>query len=373
MENLVVLDCEVYPNMFLVAFKNVSTGKVVKIEARGKDSALSDEDRSRLKAIMIKRKTFGFNSINYDLPIIFYALKGKTCQEICDLSDTIINEGLRGWQACRQFDIVISQRAYHFDIQEVAPGVRVSLKLYGGRMHSSRLQDLPIAPGTMLTEKQMDETADYCVNDLDTTIDLYNKVADRVDLRVQMSETYGVDLKSKSDAQIAEAVIKVQMQRKTPGKRFRVPTYSPDTTFRYPVPDFIKFETEQLQDMLEVIRTHDFKLDGRGSIKLPDVLKSAKINMGISNYQLGVGGLHSNEKRQAIIPNENQILADRDVASYYPNMIANLGLTPRQLGKSFLSVYRKILVDRIRAKRRSSLIKKEIKDIEKKLEAMTSG
>src|SRR5699024_6014574 len=87
----------------------------------------------------------------------------------------------------------------HFDISEPAPGVRVSLKLYGGRMNSHTLQDLPIEPGTILTSQQMADIAEYCINDLDTTIELYNSIKNQIALRVKMSEKYGQDLLSKSD------------------------------------------------------------------------------------------------------------------------------------------------------------------------------
>ena len=43
MKNFVVLDCEVYPNYFLAAFKNIDNDRVVTIEAKGKDKPLSPE------------------------------------------------------------------------------------------------------------------------------------------------------------------------------------------------------------------------------------------------------------------------------------------------------------------------------------------
>ena len=62
MKNLVVLDCEVYPNFFLAAFKMLDTGKVVTIESRGRDKCLSENQILQLNTIMHKRRTFGFNN-----------------------------------------------------------------------------------------------------------------------------------------------------------------------------------------------------------------------------------------------------------------------------------------------------------------------
>ena len=351
MKNFVVLDCEVYPNYFLAAFKNIDNGNIVTIESRGANKSLSPESIRKLRSIMYKRVTFGFNSIKYDMPIILFALKGKTCKEIHQLSDYIIGENSPSWMTMKRFDLMQPSAMSHFDICEPAPGVMVSLKLYGGRLNSKRLQDLPIEPGTMLTEQEMDETLDYCINDLNTTIDLYRKVEDRIKLRYDMSEQYGQDLRSKSDAQIAEVVIKSELAKKFPNKRIKRPTIKSSTTFKYDIPNYIKFKGEQLREALEVIRKHRFELDKKGSIKLPKELKSMKIVIGESKYQLGIGGIHSTEHKQAIVPKDNEMLCDRDVASYYPAIILNLRLYPRHLGSSFLSIYQSIVDERLEAKK----------------------
>ena len=351
MKNFVVLDCEVYPNYFLAAFKNIDNGNVITIESRGADKSLTPEATKKLRSIMHKRTTFGFNSNKYDMPIILFALKGKTCREIHKLSDFIIGENSAPWMTLKRFDLIQPSAMSHFDISDPAPGVMVSLKLYGGRLNSKRLQDLPISPGTMLSEQEMDETLDYCINDLNTTIDLYRKVEDRIQLRYDMSKQYDQDLRSKSDAQIAEVVIKSVLTKKFPNKRIKRPVIKSSTTFKYDIPSYIKFEGKQLKDALEVIRHHEFELDGKGSIKLPKELKSMKIELGESKYQLGIGGIHSTEKKQAIISLEDQILCDRDVASYYPAIILNLKLYPKHLGPAFLDIYQDIVDERLKAKK----------------------
>jgi hypothetical protein len=356
MNNFVVLDCEVYPNYFLVAFKNIDNNKVVTIESRGTNKSLTPDAIKKLRTIMHKRHTFGFNSVKYDMPIILFALKGKTCEEIHKLSDYIILENSPAWMTMNRFDLVQPNTMKHFDISEPSPGVRVSLKLYGGRMNSKRLQDLPIAPGSTLTNQEMDNTLDYCINDLNTTIDLYRNVEDRMQLRFDMSKQYGQDLTSKSDAQIAEVVIKSELGKKQPGKRLKRPTVPGGKTFKYNVPEYIKFEGQQLNEALTFIRQHDFELDGKGSIKLPDELKKMKILLGESKYQLGIGGIHSTEKKQTVVPTENQVLCDRDVAAYYPSIILNLRLYPKHLGPKFLDVYQEIVTERLAAKKSGNTV-----------------
>lgn len=367
---LVVLDCEVYPNYFLVSFKNLKTGKIVSIESKGADKSLDAEATHKIKNIMTNRVTFGFNSRNYDMPIILYALAGNDCKSICELSNNIIENNMQGWQTLSHYNLILPKSFDHFDIQEPAPAVRISLKLYGGRMNSARLQDLPIKPNTTLTQQQMLDIKEYCTNDLETTIDLYKAIESRIDLRVKMGEKYKQDLRSKSDAQIAEAVIKSEIQKLKPRLRIKKPTLPDNITFKYNPPDYLKFETENLKNAFHVICSHNFELDARGSIKLPDQLKKLKITLGKSTYKLGIGGIHSTEKKQAIVPTSDQLLIDKDVASYYPSIILNLGLYPEHLGKGFLEVYQSMVTERLAAKNKASELGKELRALREKLAKM---
>lgn len=359
MENLVVLDCEVYPNYTLFAFKNVDNQKTITIEIKGEKSTLTDDQFKKLLQIMKQRTTFGFNSRNYDMCIILAALKKRSAFDIFNLSNYIIENNSYGWQTMQKFGLIPLENIKHFDIQEPSPGVKVSLKLYGARLNSKTLKDLPIEPGTTLSDIDMENIKLYCINDLDTTIDLFNHVKDRMKLRFDMSEEYKEDLLSKSDAQIAETVIKSQLSKKNPQKRLYSPKMMENCSFRYEVPSYIKFKTEQLQDILKIIKGCYFRLDAKGSIKLPDEIKKTKIKLGKSKYQLGIGGIHSTEKKQSVIPSLNEILCDRDVASYYPSIILNNNLYPKHLGTSFLDVYRNIVEQRLKAKKEGNKIVNE--------------
>lgn len=344
-------DCEVYPNYFLAAFKCPETSKVVTAEIIGLNSTISEKEKNKLLVCMYKKMTFGFNYLNYDVCVILAALKGLTCKEIYEISKDIIENNKYQWQTLMTYSLFLDENMDYFDIQEPSPGVRTGLKLYGGRMHSHKLQDLPIAPGTMLTSDQIRKTKKYCVNDLDTTIELYNQIKDRIELREKMIPQYGSKILSKSDAQIAELVIIRDINKKKKGKSVKKPTISLDTTFKYICPEFIQFESPELNTVLDFICQYDFELDKKGSVKLPDYLSKNLIELGFSKYKLGIGGIHSTEKRQTIEPTEDQLLVDRDVEAYYPRIILNLQLYPLHLGPTFLNVYRDIVERRIKAKK----------------------
>ena len=96
---------------------------------------------------------------------------------------------------------------------------------------------------------------------------------------------------------------------------------------------------------------HDFELAANGSIKLPDWLKDTKIKIGGAEYQMGIGGLHSCEKSQSVVAGDTHILADFDVASYYPSIILQQKIAPDSMGTTFSDVYKSIVETRIAAKR----------------------
>lgn len=344
-EDAVVLDTETYPNYFLCAFKSLKTGKVVQFE-RGDGLSFDPE---RLARIMKKHLTVGFNSLNYDLVMIYAALAGYSNKALKKLSDRIILKNARRWDIEREYGFRIPKGLDHIDLIEVAPG-KASLKVYGGRLHAPKMWSLPVSPDAVLTHEQIAEIRLYNINDLDTTALLYTALRKQLELRTTMSAEYGEDLRSKSDAQIAEAVIKSQVSKILRVEKLTRPEIAAGTIYKYRVPPYIQYQTKQLRDMLEEVRRADFMVSDTGKIVMPEALESARIKLGFSIYRMGIGGLHSSEKTVTHIENSDYVLRDNDVESYYPNLILTLGLAPKHLGRAFLDVYRGIVHRRIDAK-----------------------
>jgi hypothetical protein len=354
---LITLDIETFPNYFLIAFKSLDTSKVITFEIKNTNGKFTALETQKILSILNKYETFGFNSLNFDMPIVTASLTGCTAHKLNQLSNSIINDNMRPWQVLKQLNINLID-VNHFDLKEVAVGVGVSLKLYGGRLHSKRLQDLPIEPNATLSKSDMQAIRDYCINDLDTNIDLYNAIKPRLDVRRDMISQYGYNVLSKSDAQIAELVIKTDLQAINPNIDFN--NKSTFDKIIYKTPNFIRFKTKILQDALLLIQNHEFNVLSNGSVELPKNLTDLNIKIGFTQYQLGIGGLHSKEKSQIVIPNKNQLLIDKDVTSYYPSIILNLGLYPKQLGKDFLTVFKNKVIERLNAKRNKDKVKSEV-------------
>lgn len=341
----VVFDIECYRDYFLVMFRRVDTGDTRHFEMYDGHPLDVDGVRSALKHFRL----VGFNSNNYDLPMLMYACAGASCAKLKDASDAIIVGGLRRWEFEDRYRVKIPSLVDSIDIIEVAPG-QASLKLYGGRLHSQKLQDLPIEPSAAISPEDREDLRTYCGNDLQTTIDLLNKLAPQIKLREQMSKDYGIDLRSKSDAQIAEAVIRSRVSSLL-GEKVTRPEVVPGRTFRYQPPAFLLFTSQTMLDTFEMVKRANFVVDANGKVEMPKELADAKIKLGNSVYRMGIGGLHSSEKSIAHFADEDTLLIDRDVASYYPAIVLNTGLYPKHMGQHFTSVYRDIVKKRLEAKR----------------------
>lgn len=339
-----VFDIECYGNFFLIAFISLDTGKVTYLE-------LSDDamlDCRKLAWIFDNFCVIGFNSRNYDIIIAAMAVHGCSTAMMKAATTAIIEHQERGWQVLKHYKVK-QLDCDHIDIVEVAP-LFASLKIYGGRMHTKRMQDLPFHPDTVLSEPQRAIVRWYCVNDLTTTVELHNSLLKELRLRIEMGNEYGMDLRSKSDAQIAEAVIGTEVE-KLNRCRAHKPKIDPGTVYRYRVPHFIRYQTPLMQKVLNVVANANFVVSEHGNIGLPQELKDLSITMNESTYKMGIGGLHSSEKGRSHYSDHNYKLVDKDVTSYYPFIILNLGLYPHHLGPNFLLVYRGIVERRIRAKR----------------------
>ena len=347
------LDIEVYRNYFLVLFMN-EQGRVKRYE-------IFNDDRSKFPVDDIFKivsspdvEIVTFNGNSYDVPILSLALVAPFPKELKRASDRIIKYNLRPWLFYKDEGIQ-PPNINHIDIIDVAPGM-VGLKLYGGRLNAPKLQELPIHHDATITEGQVPILQQYCRNDTEVTRMLYESLSQEIELRRAMSETYGVDLRSKSDAQIAEAVLKAEFQRLTGDRPSKVELMG--DRFRYEPPAHIRFATPKLQEVLRTVCEADMVIsEETGHVKMPKEIANLKIEIGQSRYKIGIGGLHSQESETAHFTDDENMLIDRDVASYYPAMMLNMNMQPGGFGKHFNTVYRNILEDRLSAKKAKDMVK----------------
>lgn len=350
LKDLLLFDIEVYPNYFLASFRSFNTGKVAYFEAIDK----IEFDIEKLKWILESGFTVGFNSLNYDLPITALAIAKKPITLLKRATDQIILEKWRPNDILKQYKTK-ALKVDHIDLIELTH-LRANLKISGGRLHVPRMQDLPFPPDTVLTADQITCVRWYNINsDLTNTAFIYQALQEQIALRTALSNEYEVDLRSKSDAQIAETVISKELTRLT-GQRITRPVIDIGTVYRYNVPYFLQYKSAMMNAALNIVRNAHFIVDESGSIAMPKEIGELKLSINNSVYRMGIGGLHSSETTISHHTDDEYILIDKDMTSYYPFIILNLGLYPQHLGTAFLDVYQSIVSRRITAKQQKNKV-----------------
>lgn len=177
-----------------------------------------------------------------------------------------------------------------------------------------------------IPKEYLQEMADYNDNDVYIVAELIRMNQEEVLLRYRISEEYKVDVFSASRSTIADKVI-VKLYSKFTGLH---PKAFIDTkTIRRKIvvseilSDKISFSTPELNDILSDIRSLTLRGE-KGEFDREFTF------MGTS-YTIATGGLHSNEIPAVYTENDDNIIVDRDVASYYPNMIRSLKVCQKHL------------------------------------------
>lgn len=337
----IVFDTETLPNRTLFCALNVDTGEWFDLWRH--------EPRAVERLYEYIRQpdaTFvAFNNRSFDNLIVAGWCAGYDEGAIKRLANDIIENRLSPWAAVRKYNLV-EVIPDTIDLIEVAPSF-VGLKAYGARMHMPRLQDMPLAHDvTVETAEQEAMIQEYCHNDVETTAELLRQLESELLLRVEMSKQYGVDMRSKSDAQMAEQAYITSMGLRR--KDNAIPH-----SVRYAPPAFLRYRDEQLQGLLERISETTFYVNqATGHVVLPEFLGGQEIAFGCGTYQLGVGGIHStHDKSVCYLAGPDHVICDIDAASFYPSIILECGFVPAGLGQRFVDEYRSIYRRRLEAKR----------------------
>ncbi len=342
------VNVESYPNYFLITFKLLNTNKFLMMEC-GEGRTFNPKFLSWL---MYNYRTIGFNSNNFDTVIIWHAY---VCQDAGILKDSVNDlivgedddrKGMRPEDLKKKYNF-FTYKTPHIDLMPVAP-LKGALKLYGARIHTKSIQEQPFDINADLTEFEINELKHFNFTQLCITEELFHFMKERLELRESMSLEYKMDLMSKSDAQIAEAVIP-KLVAKLNGKKIEKPDIPVGTVYKYQVPKYISYATDQMNELLGRVRQAKFIVGSNGKIIPPEILNEP-VRIGDSYYSVGIGGLHSKDKTKAYRAINGRKIKDVDVTSYYPNAIINMDLWPIALGPNFIKVFKGFKDERVVAK-----------------------
>ena len=284
--------------------------------------------------------------MQYNIPTI--------CSSIFNLSKTITASSEDNIDAWKHWKYQIWFDTFDILTMLYSNKLRVGLKEIQVTMQYPNVQEFVCDWTKPLPLEDFDSMIDYNINDIESTSELLNRCKKDVDLRIAIEDEYGVRVLSKDGVNIGMKILTQKYLEKTGLTWWDIKDLrSPMSVI--PLKDvilpFIKYDSPILQRVLDDMK-NQIVSPGRKGYENKFVFNNLR-------YSVGVGGIHSVNSPEIIIPRDDEMLIDIDVASLYPSMLIEYEFYPKHLGKEFLEVYKQIKDERIEAKHNGDKVKNE--------------
>ena len=350
-KKIYVYDIEIFRNVFHCTLLDTETEELIKFECSSRKNDIED-----MCKFFINEDAYfcGYNNIHYDNPIINYCIEffsnskytyEKICLSIFNLSNVITKdkdniERWKRWKYAKNFKTIDLLTMLY------SKALRVSLKEMEVTMMYRNVQEFNLDWNKNLQEQDIDSMIDYNINDVMATYELLKRCEKDIQLRINIENQYNINCLSVDGVNIGMQILAEEYMKKTniPWnilKEMRSPANTIELN-KIILP-FIKYDTPILQNLLDEMKQLNVS-PGRKGYEKQFLLENLVISVG-------VGGIHSINGPEIIIPTEDELLVDLDVASLYPSMLLNFNFYPKHLGKEFKEVYQEIKDKRIHAKR----------------------
>lgn len=374
-----VYDIEVFQNIFHCSVKNTETNDIYKFEISERKNQLRElvkffkqvdkyitwGDYYTANINIPTNIIFcGYNNLHYDNPIINYIIEYEDklmqyniptiCSSIFNLSKTITASSEDNIDAWKHWKYQIWFDTFDILTMLYSNKLRVGLKEIQVTMQYPNVQEFVCDWTKPLPLEDFDSMIDYNINDIESTSELLNRCKKDVDLRIAIEDEYGVRVLSKDGVNIGMKILTQKYLEKTGLTWWDIKDLrSPMSVI--PLKDvilpFIKYDSPILQRVLDDMK-NQIVSPGRKGYENKFVFNNLR-------YSVGVGGIHSVNSPEIIIPRDDEMLIDIDVASLYPSMLIEYEFYPKHLGKEFLEVYKQIKDERIEAKHNGDKVKNE--------------
>ena len=282
----------------------------------------------------------------YNIPTI--------CSSIFNLSKTITTSSEDNIDAWKHWKYQIWFDTFDILTMLYSNKLRVGLKEIQVTMQYPNVQEFVCDWTKPLPLEDFDSMIDYNINDIESTSELLNRCKKDVDLRIAIEDEYGVRVLSKDGVNIGMKILTQKYLEKT-GLTWQDIKDLRSPMSVIPLKDvilpFIKYDSPILQRVLDDMK-NQIVSPGRKGYENKFVFNNLR-------YSVGVGGIHSVNSPEIIIPRDDEMLIDIDVASLYPSMLIEYEFYPKHLGKEFLEVYKQIKDERIEAKHNGDKVKNE--------------
>jgi len=354
-----VFDFETYRNFCSVVYVDVDTKDIqtfiISENQNDKDKITEFVNRDIL--------LIGYNSISYDAPLLRYITNytGKDINEdLFKLSSRLIDENRRNDRDI--YELRYAKEGYKWYNQDLMAllgfdKIGVSLKLCAIALNWKKVQDLPFPPNHIIRQEDVPTILTYNENDGFITLELYSnsKVKEIRKLREAVTKEYGIDMLSSSDSSMANLLLERMYSLETglePSQFKKLRSPKKAIAFKQIILPVINFETPELQnlknEMMDVVVFEEQKFK-----------YSKIINFKGNTYNLGIGGLHTDEKPVKYSSDKEIKIVSLDVRSFYPSIMTIYNIKPEHIDKKFIDILKRLTSERVEAKKTKDKVKSE--------------
>ena len=389
----IIYDIECYPNIFTIVVYSLLKEDYFTFEISERRNDMERIEKLVTNLKRDKRRMIGFNNMGYDYPVLHALINysrenhSATWDHLCKAarkkSDQIINADhfdrfkhliWENNQYCQQVDLF---KIHHFD--NVARAT--SLKVLQFNMRSESIEDLPFDPNQPVDPANFDDLILYNRHDVQETYRFYLKTLEAIDLREKLTEKNGVNFINANDTKIGKTIFQLELEkqlgkgicffytgegerkpRQTKRKRIAMnEVILPCARFERPEFNLIKgwIAKQVLTDVTKDVFTGIDEADLGAIIhccdktKVKGKIKSLNCIVDGFNFVFGTGGLHGCIDPATVVSNDERVIVDLDVVSYYPSLAIVNGIYPEHLGPEFCTIYKRLKEQRTSYKKGS--------------------
>jgi len=343
-------DIETYPNVFTFAMITPDGNQMVfEISDRKNDAALLLQWLKHLRDI--DAYLVGYNNDAFDYTVVHELIKNPnmSAHDLYIVAMVIIGCNDRFppkiWprdQYVKQLDLYLVN---HFN----NAARRTSLKVLEFNMRSNNIEDLPYTPGTPLNSEQIDHLIFYNLHDVKETAKFLQHCLPAIEFRAELFDTFGPEVINYNDTKIGKEFFIQALEEKAPGScyemhgRKKVKRQTPRDSIPLAgiIFDYVEFESDEFNAVLTHLKTQSIT----ETKKAPELNASAWFGGVV--FQFGNGGMHASVDGATILADDDHMVIDLDVTSYYPSLAIANRIYPEHLGPVFCDVYDELKQRRI--------------------------
>jgi hypothetical protein len=199
----------------------------------------------------------------------------------------------------------------------------------------------------MLEPDQIDTLVSYNWHDVDETEKFYIESLDRIAFREELSKKYNRNFMNHNDTKIGKDYFIMELERRIPGSCYDMSSgrRAPRQTWRNSIPlrdvilPMVQFEQPEFNRILEWFKAQTIT-------ETKGVFKDLSATIDGFQYDFGVGGIHGSVESQTVRSDDEYVVSDFDVKSYYPSLAIANKLYPEHLSENFCDIYEDVFNQR---------------------------